>query len=168
MVVLGIDPGLALTGWGVVKTDESMDNGLKCVDFGVIETEKTLSRYDRLAKISEGIKQIVKKFSPDAASVEQLFWTNNQKTAMAVGEARGVTVLALHEAKLLIKEFTPLQVKDAVCGYGKADKKQVQTMVQSLLELDGIPKPDDAADGLAVAIACVTVMSGEETLKNSE
>ncbi len=168
MKILGIDPGVASTGWGVVETDDHAENGLKLVDFGVIKTSKDTELAERLLEIHVELIDLVKKFKPDHAAVEQLFFYNNAKTAIAVGEARGIVLLSLCETKVPFKEFTPLQVKDAVCGYGKADKKQVQSMVKMLLGMDHTPKPDDAADGLAIAICCSTSLGMEKRLTLSD
>lgn len=166
LCVLGIDPGVASTGWGVVEESPNADNGLVCVDYGVIKTSKEEEHPSRLQTIYKELKKIVKKFNPDIVAIEKLYFCKNLKTAMKVGEARGVTILALSEFDLPIKEFTPLQIKDAVCGYGKADKHQVQSMVQSILAMEELPKPDDAADGLAVAICCATSVRIEEKLNS--
>lgn len=169
MRILGIDPGIAITGWGVVdEDDKKSDNGLVMVDFGVIETEKGLEHSLRLSQVYEGICHIVKKFTPDYVAIEKLFFCKNLKTAIAVGESRGVVLLAVEKAKIPIKEFTPLQIKDAVCGYGKADKKQVQSMVAAILGMDVIPAPDDAADGLAVAICSMSSVKMDERINLSQ
>ncbi len=154
MRILGIDPGVALTGWGVIDTDKTRDNGLALVDYGVIKTAKDLEQGQRLHEIYTQLGILIKKYKPDIASMEKLFFCRNVTTAISVGEARGVILMAVKEGNLPLKEFTPMQVKSGVCGYGKADKKQVQTMVKAILQMDEIPKPDDAADGLAVAICC--------------
>ncbi|MFH1547644.1 MAG: crossover junction endodeoxyribonuclease RuvC [bacterium] len=152
MRILGIDPGTATTGWGIVDQDKKSDNGLKMVAYGAITTKAKQPNSQRLAIISNELEEIIKKYSPDVSSVEKLFFTNNQKTAMSVGEARGVILLSLENHSIPIYEFTPPQIKSGVCGYGRADKKQVQAMVQAILQMEEKPKPDDAADGLAAAI----------------
>lgn len=164
MRILGIDPGVASTGWGIVEEDRTSDNGLRAVDYGVVKTLKTEDLAARLSQIFKEITKLIKKYKPDYAAVEQLFFCNNAKTAITVGEARGVILMALNDSAVPFKEFTPLQVKDAVCGYGRADKKQVQAMVRALLAMDKDPKPDDAADGLALAICCASVGSLEKKL----
>lgn len=151
MRILGIDPGLATTGWAVVDFDK--DNKPCPVDYGAITTVKGLSVSERLVEIHRDINELIKKFKPEYAGVETLLFCNNAKTAISVGEARGVVLLALENNHIPIKEFTPLQVKSSITGYGKADKKQVQENVRVLCNLDSIPKPDDAADAIAIAIA---------------
>lgn len=151
MRILGIDPGLATTGWAVV--DFNNNNDPEVVDFGCISTKKGLSVSTRLLEIYQDMEELIAKFEPDLAGVETLIFYNNAKTAMSVGEARGVIRLALEKNNIPIKEFTPLQVKSAVTGYGKADKKQVQENIKVLCSLENIPKPDDAADAIAIAIA---------------
>lgn len=165
MRILGIDPGIAITGWGVVVDDKAAENGVKMVSYGTVETPKGDDHPKRLNETHEGITQVIKKFEPDYVAIESLFFFKNQKTAIAVGEARGVVLLAIEQAGIPIKEFTPLQVKDAVCGYGRADKKQVQSMVASILGLKDVPKPDDAADGLAVAICCLNSVKMDNKLR---
>jgi crossover junction endodeoxyribonuclease RuvC len=149
MRVLGIDPGTAITGYGVVEEEAGE---LKAVAFGAIRTPAKQSLPTRLQTIYRGVRDLVKEWEPSSAAVEELFFSSNARTAMSVGQARGVTLLALADAGLSIAEYTPLTVKQAVTGYGSADKAQIQEMVRLLLELAEVPKPDDAADALAVAI----------------
>jgi crossover junction endodeoxyribonuclease RuvC len=151
MRILGIDPGLAIVGWAVVDFDSDLNP--TPVDYGAIFTDKGLNVSTRLKEIYDDIHEIVDKYEPEVCGVETLLFYNNAKTAISVGEARGVVLLVFEEYGLPIHDFTPLQVKDAVTGYGKADKKQVQENVKRFCKLDSIPKPDDAADALAVAIA---------------
>ncbi len=146
--ILGIDPGFARTGWGIVD----VGSGIEVVDYGCIETHKGMDYSDRLISLSKELNKIIKRHQPELAGVEQLFFVKNVKTGIQVGEARGIIILTLAQSKLPIHEFTPLQIKQAVAGYGNADKGQVQRMVKTLLALKSIPKPDDAADALAVAI----------------
>lgn len=148
-IILGIDPGIADTGFGVVETDA---NTLRCIDYGSIKTKAGLDLADRLEVLHKELTKIIKKYQPNLISVEQLFFCKNVKTALVVGQARGVVLLTAKQIKTPLVEFTPLQVKQAVSAYGKADKSQVQKMVKLLLGLKEIPKPDDAADALAVAI----------------
>ena len=150
MRILGIDPGTATTGFGVV---DSAGQKLNFVDGGVISTPAGAPMPERLQTISQELIQIIAEFKPDVMSVELLYFATNVTTAMSVGQARGVVLLAAAEAGLEVVEFTPLQVKQAVTGYGKAAKGQVQEMVKTLLKLKELPRPDDAADALAVAIA---------------
>ncbi len=150
MITLGIDPGIATTGYGIIK--EEQDGRLTTLKFGVIQTSANLSQADRLVQLHQQISEIILLHQPDMGAVEKLYFERNVKTAINVGQARGVALLAMAEAKLTIGEYTPLEVKQAVVGYGGADKKQVQQMVKTILELDVIPHPDDAADALAIAI----------------
>jgi len=149
MRVLGIDPGTATTGYGVV---EEAKGELRSVTFGVIKTPAGQPLAKRLQAIYQEIRSLVAKWQPQAAAVEELFFSRNVRTAMSVGQARGVALLALADAGLDVAEYTPLTIKQAVTGYGNADKAQVQEMVRLLLGLADIPRPDDAADALAVAI----------------
>lgn len=146
---MGIDPGTATTGFGVIEYEHGK---LKFVDAGVILTLAGEAMPDRLCTIHAELEHLIAEHRPDQVSVEQLFFAQNVTTAMTVGQARGVVLLAAAEAGLPIREFTPLQVKMAITGYGRAVKKQMQEMVMRLLSLDQIPQPDDAADALAVAI----------------
>ncbi|MDP2637316.1 MAG: crossover junction endodeoxyribonuclease RuvC [bacterium] len=153
MTILGIDPGTARLGYGVVEKAAS----LRCMDYGCIETPKTLRAEQRLLLLEKGIQKLLKQYKPDALAIERLFFFKNLKSALPVSEARGVVLLCAAKKKLPIVEFAPLQAKMAITGYGRADKKQMQAMVQKLLSLPTIPKPDDAADALAVAIACAVL-----------
>ena len=149
-LVLGIDPGTATIGYAIVH--DLPDGGCEAIDYGVITTPKTDSAANRLVQVYDQIKIIISRHQPDSAAVEKLFFQRNITTAIAVGQARGVVMLALAQAGLEIGEYTPNEIKQAVTGYGSADKRQVQEMVKVLLSLDKIPKPDDAADALAIAI----------------
>lgn len=149
MKVLGIDPGTATTGFAVIEKKQSK---LTTIDYGVFSTPKDLAMSNRLLIIYQDIKEIISHHRPDVVAVEQLFFAKNVTTAISVGQARGVVLLAAQQADLRLVEFTPLQVKQSVTGYGQATKKQVQEMVKKILSLDSIPKPDDAADALAIAI----------------
>ncbi|NMC09001.1 crossover junction endodeoxyribonuclease RuvC [Candidatus Microgenomates bacterium] len=151
MRILGIDPGLATTGWAVVDFDTR--GNPTPVDYGAVSTKKGLTVSQRLNEIYSDIHELIKTYKPELAGIETLIFCNNAKTAIAVGEARGIVLLVLEQHNIPIKEFTPLQVKNAVTGYGKADKKQVQENVRVLCNLKEIPKPDDAADAIAIAIA---------------
>lgn len=150
MITLGIDPGTATTGFGIIR--EEQDGCLTVVDFGVIQTGVGLPAAERLVELYKRIKELILLRCPDMGAVEKLFFERNVRTALSVGQARGVTLLAMAEAKLKIGEYTPLEVKQAVVGYGGADKTQVQQMVKTILGLEAVPHPDDAADALAVAI----------------
>ncbi len=149
-LALGIDPGTATTGYGLVRL--LPDGELIAVSFGIISTPKDASAPARLAMLYDGLRALLQTHQPDTAAVEKLFFSRNVTTALAVGQARGVVMLALQQAGVETFEYTPKEIKNAVAGYGGADKRQVQEMVRALLQLDSIPKPDDAADALAVAI----------------
>jgi crossover junction endodeoxyribonuclease RuvC len=150
MRVLGIDPGIASTGYGCV--DQDSRHQYKLVDCGVIKTPAHTDIGARLFTIHRELTRLVKQLQPDMLVVEQLIFNSNQKTAILVGQARGVILMTGAKARINCYEFTPIQVKLAVTGYGRAEKKQVQEMVRRILNLDQIPKPDDAADGLALAL----------------
>lgn len=152
MRVLGIDPGTATTGYAIV---EEVEGRLQLLAMGVITTPAKMPLPLRLQQIYADLRKIVAEHNPDASAVEELFFSRNVRTAMSVGHARGVTLLALADAELPISEYTPMQVKQAVTGYGNAGKQQVQEMVRMLLNLAEIPRPDDAADAAAVAICCL-------------
>jgi crossover junction endodeoxyribonuclease RuvC len=146
---LGIDPGTAITGYGLVRED---DAGLTLVDYGVITTAAGQPLAERLQAIYQGLAEVARKHQPHQAAVEELFFSRNARTALSVGHARGVTLLALADAGLAIYEYKPLEIKQAITGYGGAGKQQVQEMVRLLLNLDHVPQPDDAADAVAVAV----------------
>jgi len=150
MAVIGIDPGTALTGYGIIE--ELPDQSIHIIDFGVIRTDSTDKPEIRLRKIFSQLNEILSLYKPDTGAVEKLYFQRNTRTAMSVGQARGVAILSLAEAGLSISEYSPVEIKQAVVGYGKASKNQVQQMVKTLLNMREIPKPDDAADALAVAI----------------
>jgi len=152
MVFLGIDPGTAITGYGFVRED---DAALQTVAYGTITTPSDWALPQRLVAIQRELSDLIALHRPASAAVEQLFFSRNVRTALAVGHARGVVLLALAQAGVPISEYTPLEVKQAVTGYGRAGKQQVQEMIRVLLGLPEIPKPDDAADALAVAICHV-------------
>jgi crossover junction endodeoxyribonuclease RuvC len=149
LIILGIDPGFAITGYGVISCE---GNRFKVLDYGVIRTDSKDLFTDRLCKISIDLNMIINKYKPDSVAVEELFFNKNIKTAIAAAHGRGVALLCAAQKKIDTYEYTPLQVKQAVVGYGRADKNQVQQMVKVLLNLPELPKPDDAADALAVAI----------------
>ena len=149
-LALGIDPGTATTGYGLVRLQP--DGELVAVSFGVILTPKEASDSARLVMLFDELNKILKKHKPDTAAVEKLFFARNVTTGITVGQARGVILLALEKAGIPTSEYSPNEVKQAVAGYGHAEKRQMQEMVRTLLQLEKIPKPDDAADALAVAI----------------
>ncbi len=150
MRTLGIDPGTAIMGWGIVEADGQ--GGLKCVEYGALTTPKELALPQRLQLLHRGLVALIQQYQPTTAGIEELFFSKNVTTALAVGHARGIALLALADANIPIQEYRPMAVKQAVAGYGHADKKQMQDMVRLTLGLDAIPKPDDAADALAIAI----------------
>ncbi len=149
MRILGIDPGYAILGWGVV---DKIGNKFQAVDFGAITTDKDMPMTERLECLYDQLRELIGEYNPQVASIEQLYFNNNAKTAINVGQARGVAVLACVKGGLEINEYTPLQIKQALVGYGRADKKQIQFMVKTILNLRETPKPDDTADALAAAI----------------
>jgi len=155
-IILGIDPGIADTGYGVICDDGGK---ISCLTYGSIKTSSKDDLVTRLCQLHVELDKIIKKYKPDVASVEELFFSKNVKTALVVGHARGVILLTLKQNNLKLIEFKPSQVKQAVTCYGAAKKDQVQKMVQTLLKLKEIPKPDDAADALAMAICALNYKS---------
>ncbi len=149
MIVLGIDPGYALMGWGVV---EQTGSRMTLLGYGCIETKAGVPMPDRLRKIQMSIHQLIEQYRPDEVAFEELFFAQNVTTALTVGAARGTAIVAAAEYTANLYEYTPLQIKQAITGYGRADKKQIQQMVRMLLNMDHLPKPDDAADAIACAI----------------
>lgn len=149
MVILGIDPGLAIVGWGILEYHASR---FKPIAYGAILTPKDLTTSQRLHRIYRELTEIVRRYRPDAMAVEELFFNTNQTTGIRVAEARGIVLLVGEQCGITLAEYTPLQVKQAVVGYGRAEKKQVISMVTRLLGLEKPPKPDDTADALALAI----------------
>ena len=149
MIILGIDPGLAIVGWGIIEYQGAK---FRTIAYGSINTPKGTRTEERLRLIYEGMNELIEKYRPDAMAVEELFFTNNITTGIRVAEARGVILLSAENACVPIFEYTPPQVKQAVVGYGKAEKRQVISMVTMLLNLPKPPKPDDTADALAIAI----------------
>ncbi|MGL4629309.1 crossover junction endodeoxyribonuclease RuvC [Cetobacterium sp.] len=156
MRILGIDPGTAIVGYSIVDYKE---NKIVLIKYGCIFTDKNLAMEDRLLQIFDELEEIIDLYSPQFMAIEELFFFKNNKTVISVGQARGVIVLAGKRKNLQIENYTPLQVKMGITGYGKADKKQVQLMVQKILKLDEIPKPDDAADAIAVAITHINSLT---------
>lgn len=153
MVVIGIDPGTATTGYGILR---ELDNGqLEVINYGVIQTPADQPMPERLLELYHQLNEIILLHRPESGAVEKLFFQRNVRTAISVGQGRGVVLLAMANHKLPVAEYTPLEVKQAVAGYGGADKRQVQEMVRMLLELEAVPQPDDAADALAIAICHV-------------
>jgi len=165
MRVLGIDPGLATTGFGIIRANGQDD--YECLEYGIISTEAGFPDADRLHVIYSCITELIQDHQLDSCAVEKLFFQKNVKTALSVGQARGVVLLTLAQAGLTVNEYTPNEVKQSVCGYGNAAKSQVQRMVQTLLNLEELPKPDDAADALAVAICDIHHQSFNQYIQRS-
>lgn len=153
MIALGFDPGTARLGYGVITSDPDP----RAIDFGIIATDAERPMAQRLVEIHEAVTELIEMFRPDAVAVERLFFAQNVTTAMTVGQARGVILLAAAQRGLPVAEYAPSEVKQAVVGYGKADKRQIQEMVRIMLGLETVPRPDDAADALAIAICHVQV-----------
>ena len=149
IIILGIDPGLAIVGWGVI---EYKGNKFKTLGYGSIQTPSTMKTEDRLVEIFDAMNKLIETYKPDCMAVEELFWNTNQTTGIRVSEARGVILLCATRLGVPIYEYTPLQVKQAIVGYGRAEKKQVISMVTMFLKLEKPPKPDDTADALAIAV----------------
>jgi len=149
MRILGLDPGTATTGYGIIDVE---DGDFTLVTYGVIKTSPKMAMPNRLQVIEQALQALLDKYQPESAGIEEVFFGRNVTTAITVGQARGVLLLTLANAEIPIGEYSPPKIKDAVTGYGKADKQQVQMMVRNLLDLEETPRPDDAADGLAVAI----------------
>lgn len=149
MRILGIDPGYAILGYGII---DMKGNSFKPCKYGAITTPADMEMTDRLKCIYSELTELIAEYEPDTAAIEELFFNTNVKTAIMVGQARGVAILACANSGMSISEYTPLQIKQALVGYGRAEKKQVQMMVKSILNLNSVPKPDDTADALAAAI----------------
>ena len=149
MRILGIDPGIAIVGYGVVDKE---GNSYKTIAYDAVTTRAHTPLPERLEKVYNGVNEIIKTYKPDAMSIEELFFNNNAKTALTVGQARGVIILAAMQNNIPVYEYTPLQVKQALTGYGRASKSQIQQMMKSMLGLSAVPKPDDVADALAIAV----------------
>lgn len=158
MIILGIDPGTATTGYGLIKKTKSKKskdkNGLRCLGYGLIQTSSFLPPAERLKKINKEMNKLIRKYRPEALAVESIYFFKNLKTALPVSQAKGVILLAAANKNIPVYEFTPLQIKMTVVGYGRAEKRQVQEMIKNELNLKELPKPDDAADALAVAVCC--------------
>ena len=149
MVILGLDPGTATTGYGVIRV---LGNRFQMLEYGIISTPAKTPMEKRLEMIYDNLQELLQKWQPDQAAVEELFFNQNITTAITVGQARGVLLLCCAQNNVPLAEYTPLQVKQALVGYGRADKKQMQAMVKAILNLETVPKPDDTADALAAAI----------------
>lgn len=165
MRILGIDPGLAATGYGLIEVDDQ--SRYQYVEFGVIATPTGLAEAERLKILHFELTELINRDLPQSSAVEKLYFQKNVKTALSVGQARGVVLLTLAQAGLPVFEYNPNEVKQTVCGYGNADKNQVQHMVKTLLNLQDIPKPDDAADALAIAICHIHHQSFNDAVQRS-
>jgi len=155
MRIIGVDPGTATTGFSILEKDK---NSIQLLDYGCIKTESKTPDNIRLNQIAQDLKTLIKKWRPTHASVEKLFFNKNVKTAISVAQARGVIIQILTENGIDPREFTPLEIKSAICGYGRADKKMVQDMIKTILNLKKIPRPDDAADAIAAAICAINTI----------
>lgn len=153
MIILGIDPGTAITGYGIIKKQPRKP--VSCISYGCVYTDKKDSAQERLRILENELNSVIRLHKPDVMAVEKLYFAKNIKTAMPVAQALGVILLVAAKNKLPVYEFTPPQIKMVVTGYGKAEKKQVQLMIQQILNLPELPKPDDAADALGVAVTCL-------------
>jgi crossover junction endodeoxyribonuclease RuvC len=153
MLVMGIDPGTATTGFGFVREED--DGNVVAVRYGVILTEKGIPMSKRLQKLYRDLTALIAEYKPDSAAIEEMFFGKNVTAAITVAQGRGVTLLAMENAQLPIREYKPAQIKQTIAGYGNAPKPQMQEMVRTLLNLDSIPKPDDAADALAIALTAL-------------
>ncbi len=151
-IILGVDPGIADTGYGVIREEKGQT---VCITYGSIKTKSTDNLITRLEILHQELNRIIKKYKPELVAIEQLFFNKNVRTALIVGQARGVALLTLQQNKLVVLEFTPAQVKQAVTAYGKSPKIQVQKMVKLILKLPKLPQPDDAADALALALCAI-------------
>ena len=162
MIVLGVDPGLAHTGWGVIETRGAM---CRARAYGCVATKADEPIAHRLGKIYDELTRVISKFGPTALSIENVYFGENTKSAIATAQARGVAIVACANAGLEVGEYTPMQIKQALTGWGKADKKQIQQMVKFLLHLEAIPRPDDAADGIAAAITHIQAGAAKSQFK---
>lgn len=149
MIIFGIDPGLAISGYGVLNY---VGNKFEVLDYGAVLTDKDMEFPKRLKKLYDSYTELFKLYKPEAVAIEELFYNKNVKTAIAIAEARGVHLLAAENLNIPLYEYTPLQIKQGIVGYGRAEKKQIQEMVRVILKLECVPKPDDVADGIAAAI----------------
>lgn len=149
MRILGIDPGYAIMGWGII---DMKGNNFKAIAYDSLTTDSKTPKAERLKQLYDGLNEILDEYKPQAVAIEELFFNTNSKTVIMVGEARGIALLACANKNVPIYEYTPLQIKQGLVGYGRAEKKQVQNMVKTILNLEKVPKPDDTADALAAAI----------------
>jgi crossover junction endodeoxyribonuclease RuvC len=157
MIIIGVDPGLATTGYGIIKKlkKKKIKGGdFKCLNYGLIQTKPSFSSAERLKTINKELNKLINKYRPEVLAVENVYFFRNLKTAFPVSQAKGVILLSAANKNVPVYEFTPLQIKMAIVGYGRAEKRQVQEMIKKMLNLKELPKPDDAADALAVALCC--------------
>lgn len=159
MLIMGIDPGIAISGYGLINSN---NNTYSVLEYGVLRTANELPVEQRLKRVFDGYIALIEKYKPEAVAIEELFFNKNAKTIITVGEARGIALLAAAIKGIEVFEYTPLQVKQAIVGYGRAQKIQIQQMVKILLNLDKLPKPDDAADALAVALCHLNTNRSKE------
>lgn len=152
MIIIGIDPGVAKVGYGVIRKTQKK---LKCLAYGVVETSAELSPGERLKKIEQGLNKLIRQYQPSVLAVENIYFFKNLKTAIPVSQVKGIILLSASKKGIPVYEFSPSQVKMTICGYGRADKTQVQRMIKEVLELKTIPGSDDATDALAIALCCV-------------
>ncbi len=162
MIIIGIDPGTAITGYGIIEKDKKY---LKCLEYGCIRTEPTLPQGERLKKINSELNKLIRKHRPEVMAVENIYFFKNLKTAMPVSQSKGIILFTAAKKKIPVYEFTPLQVKMTVTGFGRASKKQVQEMIKVIFKLEKIPKPDDAADALGIAICCANALNYKESIR---
>jgi crossover junction endodeoxyribonuclease RuvC len=165
MRVLGIDPGSSATGYGIV---DEINGSLSAITWGAIKTSNRLPFSQRLKTIHDGLTEIIKKYSPDVASIENLFFAENAKSALKLGQVRGAAILSAANQSVEVAEYTPLEIKQAISGYGRADKGQIQNMVSIILNLKEIPKPFDASDALAIAICHIHIAQMKIRIQNTE
>jgi len=165
MLIMGIDPGIAISGYGLIRNNSNDDN--TAIEYGVLKTEPGISVPKRLEYIFNGYIELIKRYDPEAIAIEELFFNKNAKTIITVGQARGAALLAASLMNIEVFEYTPLQVKQAVVGYGRAEKLQIQEMTRIILDLKEIPRPDDAADALAVALCHINSSRLQNAINNN-
>jgi crossover junction endodeoxyribonuclease RuvC len=165
MRIIGIDPGTATTGFSIIEVNS---NKIKLLEYGCIRTQAGLSQSIRLNQIAKDLSTLIKKFKPNHAAIEKLFFKKNIKTAMTVSEAKGVIMQKFEEKGIQSSQYTPLEIKNAICGYGRADKKMIQQMVKLMLKLPKIPQPDDAADAIAIAICHANSLAFKEKVSSNQ
>ncbi len=164
MIILGIDPGTATTGYGLIKQNKKTKgkNAFQCLGYGLIQTSPLLAPAERLKKISKELNRLIREYRPEVLAVENVYFFKNLKTALPVSQAKGVIMLAAANKNIPVYELTPLQIKMAVTGYGRAEKRQVQEMIKNELKLKELPRPVDAADALAAAVCCGNLLKKQK------